>query len=101
MFTDKKNNCSNPLYTCKNRESFARDEKRYHILIIESGSGSITYGGHKELFMAPLLFCFNEDEIPTIEKGKGIETRSIYFNPEFVNNRLTLNISKILRRILL
>ncbi len=90
MFTTEKDNCTDPLYTYKNRESFNCDEKRYHILIIESGSGSITYGGHKELFMAPVLFCFNENEIPTIENGKGIMSRSIYFNPEFINNRFTI-----------
>ncbi len=91
MVTDGKGNYNYPLYACKNRESFACDEKRYHILLIESGSGRITYGGHKELFMAPLLFCFNENEIPTIEEGKGIVSRSVYFNPEFVNNRLTFH----------
>lgn len=91
MFTDGKDNYNYPLYACKNRENFACGAKRYHILMIESGSGSITYGGHKELFMAPLLFCLNEDEIPTIEKGKGLVSRSIYFHPEFVNNRLTFD----------
>jgi AraC family L-rhamnose operon regulatory protein RhaS len=63
--------------------------KSYHILFIEQGSGSITYGGHKELFMGPLLFCFHEDEIPQITKGSNIESRSVYFNPEYINNKFT------------
>ncbi len=73
----------------KNRDDFECNEKKYHILFIEQGSGSITYNGHKELFMGPLLFCFHEGEIPQITKGSNIESRSIYFSPEYINNKFT------------
>jgi AraC family L-rhamnose operon regulatory protein RhaS len=78
-----------PECAYKNRDHFACNDKRYHILFIEQGSGSITYGGHKELFMGPLVFCFHENEIPQITNGSNIESRSIYFSPEYINNKFT------------
>lgn len=78
-----------PISVYKNRDHFECNEKRYHILFIEHGSGSITYNGHKELFMGPLVFCFHEGEIPQIINGSNIVSRSIYFSPEYINNKFT------------
>lgn len=74
-----------PVCIYKNRDTFECNEPRYHILFIDQGSGSITYGEHKELFLGPLVFCFHEGEIPQITNESNIESRSIYFSPEYIN----------------
>lgn len=80
-----------PLCIYPDRDNFSCDEKRYHILFIEKGSGSISYHGRKELFMGPLLFCLNEEEIPSLIKGNHLSYRSLYFSPEYINNRFTFD----------
>lgn len=78
-----------PVCIYQNRDTYVCEEKRYHILYIESGSGSITCSGHKELFMGPMLFCFNENELPEIHANPNLQSRSLYLSPEFINNRLS------------
>jgi len=94
MFTIGKENLKGntiPVCIYKNRDTYSCKEKRYHLLFIESGAGSICYAGHKELFMGPLIFCLNEEEIPQLEKGSNIQIRSLYLSPEYVNNRLSFD----------
>lgn len=94
MFTIGKENLKGnviPVCVYKNRVDFSCKEKRYHILFIESGAGSINYAGHKELFMGPLIFCLNEEEIPRFDKSSNIQSRSLYLSPEYVNNRFNFD----------
>lgn len=80
-----------PVCVYNDLKDYCFEEKRYHILFIEEGSGSISYAGHKELFMGPLIFCFNEDETPKIGMDSNLHTKSIYLSPEYVNNRFTFD----------
>jgi AraC family L-rhamnose operon regulatory protein RhaS len=80
-----------PVCIYNNRDKYDCEEKRYHILYIESGSGSITCAGRKELFMGPVLFCFSENEIPEIHTTPNLKSRSLYLSPEFINDRLSFD----------
>ena len=80
-----------PVCIYPNRNDFSCVEKRYHILLVMEGSGSIAYNDHKELFVGPLLFCLNEAEIPSLVKGNNLVYRSLYFSPEYVNNKFTFD----------
>jgi AraC-like DNA-binding protein len=80
-----------PVCIRKNKADFFREEKRYHIFFVESGAGSISYDERKELFMGPLIFCFHEKELPLLNKGSNIQSRSLYLSPEYVNNRFSFD----------
>lgn len=44
---------------------------RYKIIFVEEGTGIITIGDRKHIFLAPSVFCFNETDKYDIELFEG------------------------------
>lgn len=69
--------------------------KRFCLIIIESGNGMITINDKSYPFIAPVLFCINESERVVIDKKYNVNIKAIFFHPSIINSILTFeNIRK-------
>jgi AraC-like DNA-binding protein len=59
--------------------------KRFCLVLVERGSGIVSYGGRKHVFSSPALFCFAEDDKPQINKSEGVKAQAFYFHPAAIN----------------
>lgn len=67
---------------------------QYRLLYLEKGSGSITVNNQITPFIAPSLLCLTEEEMITSVSAKNITAHTLYFKPEVINSKLTLDIIK-------
>jgi len=67
----------------------SRLEPRFRLVLIESGTGILRFGDHRETFIAPALFCLNELEIPELEQHLGFQGQALYFHPNVINGVFT------------
>lgn len=96
MFTyDEGKYKDNPLPIYLSIDKIADDEdgkiKRYSLLFAEEGAGTVEFGGKREIFMAPAVFCFNEKEMPKVTSEYPICLKILYFDPSFINVRFTFD----------
>jgi AraC-like DNA-binding protein len=60
--------------------------ERFRLLLIESGTGVIRINDRRWAFVAPTVFCLNEEERPVLEQALNISTKGLYFHPSVVNS---------------
>ncbi len=65
----------------------AESSQRYCLFFVEEGAGCIDILGHKELFIAPVVFCLNEKEPAKLLFESVVKARTLYFHPSFINER--------------
>ncbi len=63
--------------------------KRFMIALITKGSGFAKISDHTLPFIAPCVFCINEQEPFFIEESEGIQIKAICFEPATINSLLT------------
>lgn len=75
------------MVTCLSHETFSSEteyEPRFRLVLVEEGTGIMTWGNKRQVFIAPALFCFSETEHPRLEKSQRLRARSIYFHPNVI-----------------
>lgn len=65
--------------------------KRYSLLFVEEGAGTVEFEKKRELFLAPSVFCFNEYERPNILSEYPVCAKALYFDPSFINVRFNFD----------
>lgn len=68
--------------------NFTRDY--FKLIIVDSGGGIVDVNGKKLPFCSPSVFCFNESDKVLMKKKESVNTSEIYFQPEVVNSKLTI-----------
>ncbi|MGH4124619.1 MAG: helix-turn-helix transcriptional regulator [Clostridium sp.] len=72
----------------------------FRIIFIEEGTGIININEKSTVFMAPSIFCLNENEIVALEKECKLKVQAIFFKPQIINSILTIdNIKKSLETL--
>lgn len=61
-------------------------KERFKIIYVEEGTGILKIGANRLMFIAPVIFCFNENEYYELEAGNGLKTQTIWFHPSVINN---------------
>jgi AraC family L-rhamnose operon regulatory protein RhaS len=92
---DKNNNFSMPMSyyegsEINNKLAFGN---RFCFILIENGTGILRINDKNIPFIAPVIFCINENEEVSIDSSSNLKIRSIYFHPSIINN--TLNFDNI------
>lgn len=67
--------------------------ERYKIIFVEEGTGILKIGDSKQIFLAPVVFCFNETDQYAIECCSALKADAILFHPVIIND--TLEFDKI------
>ena len=62
--------------------------ERFCFILIESGAGILQINSNNIPFIAPVIFCINEDENVIIDKSLNVKIIAIYFHPSIINNIL-------------
>lgn len=74
---------SEDIFSSNNRSMF-------RLIFVETGAGLLNINNTVAMFIAPCIFCLNEDDVIRLEKGYDIKAQVIYFSPCIINNILTL-----------
>jgi AraC-like DNA-binding protein len=62
----------------------------YSIIFATKGNGILGINNKNKIFTTPSIFCFNEKSSVELIKSNDLEIISIYFNPKFVNDLLSI-----------
>lgn len=62
--------------------------ERYKIIFVEEGTGILTIGDSKHIFLAPAVFCFNETDQYDIKCCSNLKADAILFHPSIINDAL-------------
>lgn len=60
-------------------------ESTFQIIIIEEGTGIIKVNQKKIMIHSPIVYCINELETVSIEKGQNLKIHIIYFHPQIID----------------
>lgn len=63
---------------------------RLRFILVSRGAGIARIHGHRVAFASPVIFCLNEREGFVVDHGADLETRTLFFHPEFINAGFTL-----------
>lgn len=63
--------------------------KTYQIIIIEEGTGIIKVNENTKRLDSPSVYCINETETISIEKGHNLKIHVAYFHPEIIENKFS------------
>lgn len=58
---------------------------RFRIIHIQNRTGIVKINQQRIAFLAPTLFCLNENDHISLDPNSDIQADSLYFHPEFVN----------------
>jgi len=76
-----------PLYysqvTCVNEEP---EDECFRLLLIEQGSGIISFEDSSNSFIAPAILCINEKDFPVFKNYPDVKIQTIYFYPCIINS---------------
>ena len=76
-----------PLY-CNPDELFADNQEninQFQMIIIEKGNGILSVKDKEIPFIAPTVFCLNQEDVPKLKNHADIKAKSIYFHPNVIN----------------
>lgn len=88
---NKETNVALPIVITSDEAFLPKHNSMFRIIFIEEGTGIININGKSIVFMAPSIFCLNENEIVMLEKGCNLKVDEILFKPEIINNILTID----------
>jgi hypothetical protein len=63
-------------------------KNRFCFLLIEEGAGIIKLNNKTVPFIAPVIFCINEEENIKIDEKLNVKMKIIYFHPSIINGIL-------------
>jgi AraC-like DNA-binding protein len=64
---------------------------RFRLILVKDGSGIWQVEGRRGAFIAPVLFCLNENERITLEENRGVRAECVYFHPTTINDVFDFN----------
>jgi len=64
--------------------------QRLSIVLIKQGTGILTIGGSRQIFLAPALFCLNPYEDVVLEQSRDLKAQSLYYYSGVVNSVFTM-----------
>lgn len=64
---------------------------RFRLLLVEQGSGILQIGTYRQPFIAPMLFCLNDQDRITLEQPHDVRAQGIYFHPSVINSAFTFD----------
>jgi AraC family L-rhamnose operon regulatory protein RhaS len=76
------------------RETFDPDlgaGNRYRLVFASKGSGILQLGDRREAFLAPAVFCLNEQDRLMLVQNAGLSAEAVYFDPRDLNSALTFD----------
>lgn len=88
---NKATNVALPIVITSEEAFIPHHNSMFRIIFIEEGTGIISINGKSTVFMAPSIFCLNEDEIVTLQKECNLKVQGIFFKPEIINSILTID----------
>jgi len=92
---NRETNVKLPIVVTSDEAFLPHHHSMFRIIFIKEGTGIININGKSTVFMAPSIFCLNENEIVTLEKGCNLKVEAIFFKPQIINSILTIdNINK-------
>jgi len=82
-----------PLYVGKDDAFNAQlgFKERFKIIFVDEGSGILKIGAKRQMFIAPVVFCFNENDYYNLENENNLKAHTIWFHPSIINNSLDFN----------
>jgi AraC-like DNA-binding protein len=60
--------------------------ERFRLVLVEGGTGIVGLGDRRLTFVAPVLFCLNEQESPRLEESLDLKAQALYFHPDVINS---------------
>lgn len=57
----------------------------FQIIIIEEGTGIITINQKRTMIHSPAVYCINELETVSVEKGQNLKIHIVYFHPQMID----------------
>jgi AraC-like DNA-binding protein len=66
---------------------------RFRLVFIEGGTGILRLKERRVAFIAPILFCLNEQDQPKLEQRLNLRAQALYFHPDVINGDFTLEIA--------
>ena len=60
---------------------------RWSLVLIEKGSGILSFGGLQTPFTSPVIVCINEHEYAELNVSSDISIKSVYFDPVVLNSK--------------
>ena len=87
---DKNNSFSMPMsyYEGSEINNQLAIGNRFCFILIEKGTGILRINDKNLPFIAPVIFCINENEKVVIDTSANVKIRTIYFHPSIINNIL-------------
>lgn len=74
----------------RNLSTLPKTGNRLRFILVCRGAGIAHIHGQRVGFTAPIVFCLNEREDFVLDHAVDLETRMIFFHPEFINAAFTL-----------
>lgn len=65
--------------------------KLFKLIYIEKGSGTACLNSYQSFFIAPMLYCLNENDSFECLESTGLKARSFYFLPSLINYQLSFD----------
>jgi AraC-like DNA-binding protein len=66
---------------------------RFRLVFVESGTGILRCEEHRIAFIAPTLFCLNEQDRSELEQDLNLQAQALYFHPNVINGAFTFEIA--------
>ncbi|WP_148449897.1 AraC family transcriptional regulator [Gorillibacterium timonense] len=80
--------------SCTDEDSYLEslpDCSGWSIVVIEKGSGILSFEGVDTPLTAPVILCINETEYPSLIAPSGITMKSVHFDPLVVNSKFNFH----------
>lgn len=91
LFTfDKLRNIALSIYIEQNEKFLSNKHSMFRLVLVEEGTGILKLNDNAIIFMAPTIFCLNEEDYIFIEQSNNLVVRSIYFSPDVINDVLLI-----------
>ena len=91
---NRETNVKLPIVVTSDEAFLPHHHSMFRIIFIKEGTGIININGKLTVFMAPSIFCLNDNEIVTLEKGYKLKVEAIFFKPQIINSILTIDTIK-------
>lgn len=82
------------VYSCKEFDNEKLKGKVFSLVLITEGKGIAKIGRYSLPYVAPCMFCINEQEHIVIPKAENQQVRVLHFTPSIINNTITFDTAR-------
>ena len=58
----------------------------FRLIFVEAGAGIVRLNDRRRVFLAPSIFCLNDQDQPELEKSNDLKAKAFYFHPKIINS---------------